>query len=160
MWLVYGLASVALAQNLPSVSTETLAGDAIELPSGLKADRTVLVISFEREHQEVSNAWRPHLSSMASAGKVDWLELPFMDVSTPMQLVISTAMKATISDDEARSHIAVVWSSADSVRSALGISSADEVAIVVVDKAGALQWKGSGAPTDANVAAVKAALAK
>lgn len=146
------------AQVTPDINAETLSGAKVALPGSLSADKTVLVLSFEREHQSSSNEWRPHLVKMAKAGSVDWLELAFLDVSAPMKLAIGTAMSVGITDETARKHVAPVWSSADAVTKAFGITKMDEVALVVVDKAGKMTHSQSGGPSDAKVASLKKAL--
>ncbi len=149
---------LSFAQNTPKIQAETLSGDQVALPGSLSAEKTVLVLSFEREHQAASNAWRPHLVKLAEPGQVDWLELAFLDVSTPMQLVIGTAMSAGITDETARKHVAPVWSSADAVTKAFSITETDQVAVVVVDKTGKMTHRQSGEPSADKVATLTKAL--
>ena len=131
-----------MGQSLPQIEAETLSGTKLSLPSGLSADHTVLVLSFQRDHQEVSNAWRPHLAEMAKSGSVTWYELAFLDVSTPVRLAVGTAMDYGITDAVARKHVAPVWSSHAGVRKALGITSDQEVVVAVVNKSGAMNIQG------------------
>lgn len=158
MSLLWLLTSLTLGQTLPEIQAETLSGAAITLPSSLTAAHTVLVLSFQREHQEVSDTWRPHLAGLAAAGDVGWYELAFLDVSAPVKLAIGTAMDMGIRDEQARKHVAPVWSSHEAVRKQLGIEDDQQAAIVVVDRAGAVTFKAAGPPTDETVAALKAAL--
>lgn len=155
-WLL--VTSLSFAQTTPTIEAETLSGTKVALPGSLSKAHTVLVLSFEREHQDASNQWRPHLAKLAKGGSVDWLELAFLDVSTPMRLAIGTAMDLGITDDVARAHVAPVWTSADAVTKAFGISNVGEVAVVVVDKAGKMTFKQSGAPSADKVAALGKAL--
>jgi len=150
--------SLSFAQNTPKIEAETLSGAKIELPGSLTRDHTVLVLSFEREHQSASNEWRPHLAKLAKGGKVDWLELAFLDVSTPARLAIGTAMNLGITDESARAHVAPVWASADPVVKAFGIASTSEVALVVVDKQGKMTHVQSGGPSTDKVASLTKAL--
>ncbi|MEM6961067.1 MAG: hypothetical protein AAF550_04920, partial [Myxococcota bacterium] len=145
---------LSFAQVTPSIEAETLSGDKVALPGSLSSAQTILVLSFERGHQSASNDWRPHLAKLAKGGSVDWLELAFLDVSTPMQLVIGTAMSAGITDEVARKHVAPVWSSADAVVKAFGIAKQDQVALVVVDAKGKMTFKQSGEPSADKVAAL------
>ena len=149
---------LAFGQTMPAVQAETLSGQAIALPGSLKAARTVLVISFQREHQAVSTAWRTHLLTLNKEGRVDWFELAYLDVSAPMRLAIGTAMDLGTTDAIARAHVAPVWASHEPVRKALGVASDAEVAVVVLDKQGAVVAKVMGDPSEANVKALKAAI--
>ncbi|MEN0068575.1 MAG: hypothetical protein AAGA48_41040 [Myxococcota bacterium] len=150
--------TLSFAQTVPSIEAETLSGNKVALPGSLSKAHTVLVLSFEREHQQTSNEWRPHLAKLAEGGQVDWLELAFLDVSGPVRMAIGAAMDLGVSDKVARAHVAPVWSSADAVTKAFSISDKGDIAVVVVDKSGKMTFKESGKPSDAKVAALKKAI--
>lgn len=72
MSLSWVFTTFALGQTLPQIQAETLSGVKLDLPSSLKTTHTLLVLSFQREHQEISHAWRPHLAELAKDSEVGW----------------------------------------------------------------------------------------
>lgn len=159
---VLGL-SAASAQTLPDIKAETVAGAAKQLPGDLAESKTVMVLSFQKEHRETSNAWRPHLSKLAASPEIDWLEVAFIDL--PYLATFFTSedevrkkYREGLTDSTTREHVAIVFDSADSVTKAFSISDTSKVAVVVVDKSGKMTFKASGGPSDANVGAIKKAV--
>lgn len=149
----------AAAQTLPAIEATTLAGGAVELPARMPAERTVLLLGFRQVHQKGFDQWRPLLASRAEHERVDWLELPFVDVGAVLGRIIGAAMDRQLDDPVTRAHFAPVWASADPVREALAVSDDKELAVVVCDRTGRVLWIGLGEPDDAAVAGLDAALA-
>ena len=112
----------------------------------MPAHRTILVFGFKQAHTKEFDAWRGPLSQLAQREGVDWLELPFVDVGKILKAVIRAAMNASMSDEQTRAHFAPVWGSAEPTKTALGITSDEEVVVVVCDEAGEVIARVDGLP--------------
>lgn len=157
LWLLL-LAPLGQAGELPAISTQTLDGREVALPSALPAERTVLLLGFKRSHQSEFDLWRPTLQSESAPDGIDWLELPYVNVGRLLKSIIGTAMDRTITDPVTRAHFAPVWDSPSSVKDAFQIDSDDAMVLVVLGPAGDVIARIDGPPTDAAVARLRAAL--
>jgi hypothetical protein len=155
--VIVWLATAALAQALPVITTRSLSGLAIELPASPPAERTVLLLGFRRSHQADFELWRTELGPQRHDGEVDWLELPFLDVPGLLEGIIGGAMNRSISDPVVRDRFAPVWASADPVRDALHIATDQQMVLVVV-RAGEVTLRLDGPPTAQARADLAAAL--
>jgi hypothetical protein len=85
------------AGRMPVISTETLSEKPLTLPADLPAEKTLVLIAFEREQQKDIDTWVEGMQ--LKAGALPWIETPVIDPqNTFFRAVINRGMRGGIPD--------------------------------------------------------------
>lgn len=76
LWL---LPAMAFAQMFPSVDAWNLLEEDYTLPTDLQGSPRVIILAFEREHQEIVNPW---LDALARMQETDFPEMNYYELPT------------------------------------------------------------------------------
>jgi hypothetical protein len=148
-------ASPCLAEDVGAVHTTDLNGRDISVPTGLSAERTLLLLAFRHSDQEIIQGWKSGLG--LSATQDGWLEIPVVGVSNSIvRGMIRSGMRSKHPDPRDAAHVAPLFGDADGFAKAFGVSSAT-VTVLVIDRKGHVLASASGRFGSANAAVIRSA---
>lgn len=146
---------------LPSVEARSLAKEQLGLPQDLQGQKNLVVISFERSQSDDLATWSETLTTVRGEREdVDSYVLLVMgDLPRALRVVIETAMRGQIKDDEGRERFLLMYGDRDAFVADMGIDDTSSLLVVVLDAAGRPLWQARGPRTDEAVAGLTGALA-
>jgi hypothetical protein len=146
------------ARSLPNIKATDLNKKAVNWPSGLPSDRTVLIIAFTRGQQSQVDGWVSGLK-LKSPGGPAWFEVPLINnPGSIARYFIDNGMRSGIPGTEARSHVVTVYGKKAELMKQMGLVGEKAVHVLVVDRKGNILESVSGAYSDAGAAAVNKAI--
>lgn len=120
----------------PTLSGENLNGKTFNLPQDLPADKTLVLIAFEREQQVVLDSWSQGLDLLNS--QIPWIEVPV--ISTPYILgsfFINSGMRRGIPNPKVRERVITLYTDREAFAKSMGIEyNQQEAFVAVVDRSG------------------------
>ena len=147
VWLAAVALAVALAVaspsesrvmgHLPAFMAHTLTRQSVAIPEGLTAERTLALITFQREQRDEADSWIEGLN-LKNDPSIAWMRMPV--VNDPGTLIGRSAVEARLLQnypvDAERSKLVPVFTDrADFVRSA-GLNGVSQSYAVVVNRQG------------------------
>jgi ATP10 protein len=149
MFLVLA-AALLHAEQLPKVTTETLAGNTLDLPSALSGRVAVLCIGFTHASQSEVKAWSTTLRSRSSQEPgVDIYSVAVLeDAPRLIRGMIVHSIKSSEPPADYSTFL-IVNKNEKELKQAVGFGAGAEAYVVVLDPAGAIEYKLHGPPTAA-----------
>jgi len=134
------------AQRFPEVRARNLEGLDVALPGGFEGERNVVIVAFQRQHQELVDSWVPWLEERAAADPgLRIYELPTIGRRwVPFRRFIDGGMAAAIRDPVILRRTLTIYGNVSLVTRPLGIHDQSTIRIFLVDKSGAVRWCGHG----------------
>jgi hypothetical protein len=117
--------------QLPVLSGDNLNGKTFHLPQDLPAERTLVLIAFEREQQATLDTWSKGLDLINT--EIPWIELPV--ISTPYVLgsfFIGQGMRRGIPNPKVRDRVITVYTDREAFATSMGFDYDKEGAYVAV----------------------------
>ena len=146
-------------ESFPDVAGRTLLGVDARLPADLPADRTLVVVAFQRWHQARVDRW---IARAVAAGvpptprgedepmHLAVVELPVLSSQwRPVRRFIDGGMTSGIGDPDVLARTITVYTDAGAFRRSLGIPDNEDVWAYVVTRDGAILACSHGEPDDA-----------
>jgi hypothetical protein len=134
----------AVLGRMPTVTAESLSEKPFTLPAQLPAERSLVLVAFEREQQTALNTWVAGLN--LNDGKLPWIETPV--IAKPNALVrafINGGMRSGIQDTAMRDRTITLYTDPVALRKDMGLSGDGKVVwVLVVDRAGQVHAKAEG----------------
>jgi len=132
------------AHRFPLMEVKNLSDEIRTLPADFPADRTLLLIAFQREQQDKLDDWSARLK-LRDPGAPAWLELPVIDdPGTLLRWFVDVGMKNGIPDSFVRSRVFSVYAPRAEFIRHLGLPGTDQVHLVVADRSGNVLCRVSG----------------
>jgi hypothetical protein len=126
------------------MQVKNLADETRTFPADFPAEKTLLLIAFEREQQETLDAWAMRMN-LRESGAPAWLELPVIDnPGMFMRWFVDVGMKSGIKDTKERSKVFTIYTPRKDFIQALGLPDTNQVHLVVVDRFGHILRSVSG----------------
>jgi len=154
--------------RFPEVAGRTLLGEDVALPADIPADRTLVVVAFQRGQQGQVDRWidravaagvPPTPRGQAAPMPVAVVEIPVLSSQwRPVRRFIDGGMTSGIGDPDVLARTITVYTDAGAFRSSLAIPSNADVWAFVVTRDGAIHARAHGDPDDAAWDPVAAAL--
>jgi hypothetical protein len=154
--------------RFPEVAGRTLLGEDVALPGDLPADRTLVVVAFQRGHQGQVDRWiaravaagvPPTPRGFGAPMPVAVVEIPVLSTQwRPVRRFIDGGMTSGIGDPDVLARTITVYTDAGAFRRFLSIPSNADVWALVVTRDGAIHARAHGDPVDAAWATLAAAL--
>ena len=140
--------------HLPSLTTRDLNGDVKTLPDG---NLNVLMVAYERPQQRQVDSWVPTLAALElEVPGLRYYELPVVGAMSPArQQHLDFAMRQGIPDRDARARTLTFYVDRHQFRAPLGIDGESQMAVILIDGAGRVLWRGAGAHTVAAASALR-----
>ncbi|MCX7020183.1 MAG: hypothetical protein WCK47_14240 [bacterium] len=137
--------------TFPALSASNLEGVRYELPGDFEGELNLLIIAFQRRHQEDVNTWLPFVRELRGHLPIlHYYELPVISRGNPVfRLWLDNAMKAGIPGKESRSSTITLHVDKPAFRAALDITDEDDICVILTDKLGHVLWRTQGPMDDA-----------
>ncbi len=153
--------AIADTVRFPTVTSENLEGTAMTLPADFAGERNIVFVAFERRQQDEVDSWVPFVKGVvARTPNMDFYEIP--TIKRMMGIVrwtINRGMRGGIPDVAARERTVTLYIDKEPFKQALAITSEATIQVLIVDRAGRVLWRTTGAFTAAKGAALESALA-
>ena len=133
--------------RFPTVKGANLEGRRYVLPADLEGEVNVLLIPFQRWHQDLVDTWVPVLRNlMARYPAMRYYELPTLPRMNPIyRMSLDYGMKMGIPDRGAREATITLYLDKDAYRRALAIPNEDTITVMLVTRDGDILWRTTGA---------------
>jgi hypothetical protein len=144
--------------RFPAVRGRSLLGSWLALPSDLPAERTLVVVAFQRWHQDRVDRWirravavgiPPTPRGVSGLMPVAVVEVPVLSARwQPTRRFIDGGMTAGIGDPDVLARTITVYTGVPAFQRSLAISGSDDVHALVVRRDGVILARGHGDPDD------------
>jgi hypothetical protein len=123
-----------------------LQGLDVTLPGAFRGERNIVLIAFQRRHQELVDSWVPWLEGHAAADPdFRFYELPTIGrIWAPMRHFIDGGMAAVIREPRILKRTFTIYGDVRHVTRPLGIEDRSTITLVLVDGSGTVRWSGAG----------------
>jgi len=130
----------------PGIAARNLEGLDVQLPQGFGGDRNVVIIAFQRHHQDLVDSWVPWLDRQAATDPgLRFYELPTIGrMWAPVRKFIDGGMAAAIREPVILQRTLTIYGDVSRLTRPLGIEDRSTIAVLLVDRVGAVHWHGSG----------------
>jgi len=145
----------------PRLSARDLEGRDLDLPSAFSLPLTVALIAFDRHQQTLVDSWMPWLEQqMTSHEGLAVVELPTIARRwAPFRPVIDGGMAASIKIPAILQRTWTIYGDVRKVTKPLNITTRSTIALVLVERGGAVLWQGSGPLREDTASQLEAVLA-
>ena len=145
--LALSIALVADTVHFPVVTSTNLEGKTLTLPRDFAGERNIVFVAFLRKQQDDVDTWVPFVKQLlARTPGTDYYEIPTIKrMVAPMRWMINRGMKGGIDDRSARDRTVTLYIDKDPFKQALGITDENTIHVLVVDRAGHVWWRTTGA---------------
>lgn len=151
----------ATEHEFPQVTGSNLEREEVVLPRDLVGAVNLLLIAFQRHHQDWIDQWLPLAKRLEADGQgLAYYELPTLDsYNAPSRMWINEGMRAGIPDPVARERtITLFLENKEEFLRALDIESQETIHALLVTREGEILWRAEGLPTDEAVDSLLARL--
>ncbi|MCX6386934.1 MAG: hypothetical protein NTV40_09975 [Solirubrobacterales bacterium] len=134
---------------LVAVEAHSLDGRRLRLPSELEGERNLLAVAFQRRHQSDVDSWLEQFAEL-ERGNRDLFTYEVPTISrrwAPVRGFIDGGMAAAIADPKARARTLTVYTDVDRVRKGLCLPDTSQIAVVLCDRDGVVEWLVRGPST-------------
>jgi len=154
--------------TFPAVDGRTLLGANVALPADFPADRTLVVVAFQRGQQSRVDRWieravgagvPPTTRGATGSIRAAVVEVPVLSTQwRPVRRFIDGGMTAGIGDPDVLARTITVYTDVAAFQRFLAIPSSNDVHALVVDRDGTILVRGRGDPDDTSWSAIAAGL--
>jgi len=133
--------------TFPPLQARNLNGRTFNLPTDLGGRYAVLLIAFQRWHQDLVDGWFPFLDQLlALYPELRAYELPMIGVAYSLaRPFIDGGMAASIGDPAVRERTLTIYTDVRRAMAALAIRSNETITLLLVDRSGTIFWREEGA---------------
>lgn len=127
----------AVMGRLPAFMTKTLLQKPVKLPEGLPADRTLALITFQKDQRTHAESWIQGLN-LRNDSSIAWIRMPVLnDPGTPQgRSDIENRLLQHYTDDKERAKLVPIFTDRTSFVRAAGLNGTDQFYAVVVNRSG------------------------
>ncbi|TFG00318.1 MAG: hypothetical protein EU542_08190 [Promethearchaeota archaeon] len=135
----------------PEVEGKNLESKSYKLPHDLEGELNILLIPFQRWHQNLVDSWGPYLEDIINRFTgVKFYEIPSLSSGYKMMsFVIDGGMRAGIPSKKVRERTITIYINKSRFKKALEIPNEQTIYIFLVNKKGEILWRESGVYNDA-----------
>lgn len=147
-------------RTFPNIRARNLEGLDVVLPSAFVGERNVVMVAFQRQHQDLVDSWVPWLEQQAAFDTgLRFYEIPTIGrLWAPARRFIDGGMASAIRIPAILQRTFTVYGDVRRLTTPLGITDTTTIAVVFVDSSGDVLWQGSGGYTAEKAEALGAAL--
>ena len=153
--LCAAFAGGSYAQTMPAIEMKSLDGKTVNWPRELPAERTAVILAYERNQQADVEAWVQELG-LPSDGPYAQVLVLGRGASLARSFIDGGLRSAF--DDATEARTFTLYVRPETLNGPLGIATTQAVTVLLVDRSGRIIMRHEGAPTAAAVAAVRSAL--
>lgn len=132
--------------TFPTLRARDLEGRDVTIPDAFEGARNVVLVAFQRNHQELVDSWVPWLEERAAADPgLRFYELPTIGrLWAPMRPFIDGGMAAAIREPVILQRTFTVYGDVHRLTRPLGITDRSTITVLLVEEGGSVRWRGSG----------------
>jgi len=136
-------------RRFPVLAARDLEGTAVELPTGFAGERNLVMVAFRREQQAAVDSWIGWYSTVVDDHPgLRAYEVPVIATKwSPGRGMIDGGMAKAVATSEARRRTLTVYGDVRRATDGLGIDDTSVITVVLVDDAGRVIWRTTGAWT-------------
>jgi hypothetical protein len=138
------------ADSFPAIEGESLLGAKVALPDAAKGHPTAVVIGFTHASQNQIQPWTLRLQSDFGAYSIAVLE----DAPRLVRGMATSGIRGSVPKN-LRDHFLIVVKGEKLLKEAAGFERPDDAYVILMDGAGAIQWRFHGPLTDSAYAELK-----
>jgi hypothetical protein len=133
--------------KFPQVSGEDLLGSEIQIPDQLREQYNILIVAFQRWHQQLVNSWVPFLERIVDDyPNTEYYELPTIrEMNRLYRYFINSGMRAGIPSEDTRGRTITLYIDKEAFNRAVGISNEENIHVYLVKRDGQILWAEEGA---------------
>jgi hypothetical protein len=145
--LAGGAAARASAPVFPNVSGQNLNGKPIDLPKDFQSPASFVYVAFKREQQAQVDSWKPFIADTRRGNPaIGEYEVPTLSRNDGLfRYFIDGGMRRGIRDTAARAATITLYIDKGPFEQSLGITSEDEIVVLLVKPDGTVLWRANGA---------------
>lgn len=149
-----------VAERFPTLDTVSLSGRRVRVPDDLAGRPALLLLGFQRWHQEMIDGWLGPLARLqADFPHLEVYEVPVISrFYLPARSLIDGGMVRGTPDPAARARTLTAYANVGKTVSALGLAGPENVALRLLDSSGRVVWRGRGVYDSDQLAAVRQAV--
>ena len=127
----------AVMGQLPAFMTKTLLHKPVKLPEGLPADRTLALITFQKDQRAHAESWIQGLN-LRNDPSIAWMRMPVLnDPGTPQgRSDIENRLLQHYTDDTERAKLVPIFTDRANFVRSTGLNGTDQFYAVVVNRRG------------------------
>lgn len=146
--------------QFPHVTTRDLNGAEKTLPADFSGDLNLVLIAYVQWQQREVDSWLPTADRLeATLPNFRYYEVPVVgQMGRFGQMQLDFWMRTGIPDRETRARTLTLYVDRAAFRRQLGIGDEAHIALLLLDRAGTIVWRGSGAYSAATAASLQEAL--
>jgi len=139
-----------MSEIFPEVSGSNLLGTEINLPTDLEKELNIVIIAFQRWHQNVVDSWVPFLDNLVNQNpSMDYYELPTIRrMNWLYRNMLDSGMRAGIPSQNTRRRTITLYLDKESFRKGLDIPDESDIHLFLVKPDGTILWRDSGIFTE------------
>ncbi|MFM8319800.1 MAG: hypothetical protein ACKOC5_02710 [Chloroflexota bacterium] len=147
--------------RFPSVSGYNLQRRRIDLPGGLQGQVNLLIVPFQRWQQDLVDTWIPLLTELEQLFPgLAYYELPTIyRMNLLSRTLLNEGMRAGIPNQKARDRTITLYLDTAEFRRSLVIESEATITLLLIDRAGQVLWRTTGAYDEGEARRLALALA-
>lgn len=135
-------------RNFPAVEAHSLDKRRYLLPSELAGELNLLAVAFERNQQKDVDSWANDFTAAEDRGLASY-EIPVISRRwRPARGFIDGGMAAAIGDPLVLARTLTIYDDVDRISEGLGLPDRSQIAVIVCDRDGIVQWIHRGPRTD------------
>ncbi len=147
LWATIASAAVLLAFATPAGQTVLgrvphligvdLNKKPMRIPAGLTAERTLVLVSFQRGHGKDIDTWISGMS-LREGGAVQYVRMPVLDDPGHLdgRSAVETRLQARVPDAQERSKVVPVFTDQQAFLRSVGLSSPEHISALVLNRSG------------------------
>jgi len=130
----------------PEVEGQNLEYKKYKLPIDLEGELNIILIPFQRWHQNLINSWTEYLNNVSvNFPKVKFYEVPSLSKGYKMmRVMIDGGMKAGIPNKGVRQRTITIYTNKSKFKKDLNIPNEETIYLFLVNKLGEIVWRSSG----------------
>jgi hypothetical protein len=119
------------APRMPSIAAENLNERALTLPADLPAEKTLVLMAFEREQQDEVDTWIKGMD--LASGKLPWLEVPVVGTGGSLRRsMVNGGMRMGIKDESVRERTVTLFVDRVGLLRSMGLPGEGKIILVLV----------------------------
>ncbi len=147
--------------NFPSYIGDDLLRRKVPVPSGFDGQLNIVLVAFQRWHQDLIDSWLPAVAQLEEHDPgLRHYELPVLpSMGWLSRTFINEGMRAGIPDHRTRSTTITLYVDRPAFMRALDLPGDHTIYVLLLDRNGAILWRGAGAFDPAKGQALAGAIA-
>ena len=132
--------------TFPNVAARNLQGFDVTLPDAFDGERNVVLIAFQRNHQDLVDSWVSWLERRAGTDPgLRFYEVPTIGrIWAPVRNFIDGGMAASIREPAILQRTLTVYGDVNRLARPLGIEDRSTISILLVERPGRVRWQATG----------------